>query len=220
MTVCTGPEFTTDGTGRLALANLPSDPWPFASGAAVPASMAAANGLRVDPANGPWVPQVGATPVVQSQRLIDNTQIPFSNVTSGVYEAVVTPWYLTNPSAYQQMVFNGWIEFGLAMYTNGCTWIEHWGNTAYTPGPAQAVATSPWQPLHSESPVANSGFSYVWHSSRWLPVQMVVDIADQQSLTVRHGARPVAGSGTEAQMRDWWVALYGMTYLVDPGPVG
>jgi len=210
--VCVGGEFTTDGSGRLKLAGLPTLAWPFASSA-----MPSANGLRVDPAGGPWVPQTGFTPVTQVQHKTDTTPLAPTADPAKTYEVNLNPWYLTNPSAYQQMAFTGWVEFGVALQTNGSTWVEQWGSVAYTPAPGAAAYTGPWQALASDSPMVG----ITWHSSRCLNVQMVVDVADQTSLTVRAGARSVQGDAVNvATMRDWWVALYGVAFLLDPGPVG
>lgn len=217
LSVCVGGEFDTDGSGRLALKGVPTVPWPFATGSAVPASMQAANGLRVDPVNGPWIPQVGAVPVTQVQRAEDNTMVPFSALASGVYEFVLQPWYVTNYSAYQQLGFTGWVEFGVSVYAEGATQIEQWGNVSYPPAPDLNQYTTTWGPIGSESPTINQ---LVWHRSSYQSVSMIVDVADQQPITVRHGILPVQGTGTATLMRDWWVSLYGMTYLLDPGPVG
>jgi hypothetical protein len=219
--VCVGPEFAVDGSGKLTLANLPSAAWPFASGSAVPASMRAANALRVDPQSGLWVPQTGVVPVTQVTHLTDGTTLTAGQALTDVYEMTLDPWYLTNPSAYQQMAFTGWIEFALALFTNNATWAEQWTSAAYAPSPDQDTVTSPWQPATSVSP-AQLGNIFVWHACTYMPVQMVVDVADQAELAVRHGVREVFSSGTSvpAVLRDWWVGLYGVTYLLDPGPVG
>jgi len=215
--ICTGGEFATDAESRLSLRALPAVAWPFATGAGVPASMRAANGLRVDPQWGPWIPQVGATPVTQVQRGADSTLLAVDPSPGGVYEFALEPWYLTNPSAYQQMAFTGWVEFGVTLSVNAVTWIEQWGNVAYVPAPGAQPGGTVWGPVSSEAPAAQ----VVWHRSSHLPVQAVVDIADQAALTVRHGVHAAAGgAGLQAQVRDWWVGLYGMTYLLDPGPVG
>jgi hypothetical protein len=217
-TVCIGAEFTVDDESRLTLANLPEAGYPYvAVGQTVAACMQASNGLRVDPQSGPWIPQVGAVPVAQVQRANDITTLTPSTDATGVYEFALAPWYLTNLSAYQQMCFVGWVEWGVSLYTQSSTWIEHWGNVQYPATPGAQTAGSAWGPIGGESP--STGI--VWHHSAYQPVQMVVDIADQQPVTVRAGARSVQGAASPlARMRDWWVGLYGVTYLLDPGPVG
>jgi len=220
----TGPDLGYDGTGALRVVAARQIPLP----AAIAASSAWTNGLRADSSLGAWTAQCSPVPVSLKQVSRGSLNIPGGTLT----EFTMSGFALPQPSATQNAVFVGDLEFDALIYTNGSAWAEIWAALSYVQRPGGSAFTTPWNAMDFTAPnaaitpaQANAGTpSFVWRPQVKFGVASWYNPAPATpSIGCRFGAKNVADNAPATPLplvvASWSATLTGFAYLIDPAPV-
>lgn len=202
LNVCTGPAFTTGGSGELVVAGSGSKSWPFG------APIAANNGLNTDPVNGLWTAPHGCYAVVSEQSASSLSQA----LSTTAWPIPSTGFTFANPSATAKMRITALVHARMTVNLAAAS-AAFITNSIQFAGAAGVRNAS----NHIANPIAGavSGMPV----SAWNVTETFVDAGATATLNASCTATLLTGSGA-VTLTAWVVWVQFVVWLLDTTQAG